>query len=99
MLFATDWAAQGLARDPIAGAVSLSGVHDLAPMVQFSFNADFKLDAAEAARLSPVHLTPRSRAPLRARGGRRRDVGVHPADADPVGRLARATGRPAPARR
>ena len=64
MLFMTDWAALGLARDPIAGAVSLSGVHDLAPMVQFSFNADFKLDAAEAARLSPVLMTPRSRVPL-----------------------------------
>jgi len=64
MLFMTDWAALGLARDPIAGAVSLSGVHDLAPMVQFSFNADFKLDAAEAARLSPVFMTPRSRVPL-----------------------------------
>jgi arylformamidase len=64
MLLTTDWAALGLARDPIAGAVSLSGVHDLAPMVQFSFNADFKLDAAEAARLSPVFMAPRSRVPL-----------------------------------
>ena len=64
MLFATDWAALGLAREPIAGAVSLSGVHDLAPMVQFSFNADFKLDTAEAARLSPVFMMPRSRVPL-----------------------------------
>jgi arylformamidase len=64
MLLTTDWAALGLARDPIAGAVSLSGVHDLAPMVQFSFNADFRLDAAEAARLSPVFMTPRSRVPL-----------------------------------
>jgi len=64
MLLATDWTRFGLARDPIAGAVSLSGVHDLAPMVQFSFNADFKLDAAEAARLSPVNVAPRSRAPL-----------------------------------
>src|SRR5438093_744351 len=40
MLLATDWTPFGLAREPIAGAVSLSGVHDLAPMVQFSFNAD-----------------------------------------------------------
>ncbi len=64
MLFATDWAAAGFVRDPLAGGVSLSGVHDLAPMVQFSFNADFKLDDAEAARLSPVRLAPRSRAPL-----------------------------------
>jgi arylformamidase len=66
MLFMTDWAVLGLglAREPIAGGVSLSGVHDLEPMVQFSFNADFKLDAAEAARLSPALMTPRSRVPL-----------------------------------
>jgi arylformamidase len=64
MLFATDWAAQGFAREPFLGGVSLSGVHDLAPMVQFSFNADFKLDEEEAARLSPARLSARSRLPL-----------------------------------
>jgi arylformamidase len=64
MMLCTDWAAHGAARDPIAGAASLSGVHDLAPMVLFSYNADLKLDAAEAARLSPVNFAPRSRAPL-----------------------------------
>ena len=64
MLFTTDWSAQGLARDPVAGGVSVSGVHELAPMVQFSFNADFGLDDAEAARQSPVRLAPRSSAPL-----------------------------------
>ncbi len=64
MLFTTDWTARGFAREPFVGGVSLSGVHDLAPMVLFSFNADFKLDLREAARLSPVHLSPRSRAPL-----------------------------------
>ena len=64
MLYTTDWTAHGLARDPIAGGISLSGVHDLAPMVQFSFNCDLQLDDAEAARLSPTNLQPRSRAPL-----------------------------------
>jgi len=64
MLFTTDWAAYGIPCDPIAAGLSLSGVHDLAPMVQYSFNADFKLDDAEAARLSPSKLLPRSRAPL-----------------------------------
>ena len=64
MLYTTDWTAHGIARDPIAGGVSISGVHDLAPMVQFSFNLDFKLDLEEAARLSPVHLPSLSRAPL-----------------------------------
>ncbi len=64
MLFATDRGTAGRAQDSVAGGVSLSGVHDLAPMMQFSFNADFKLDAAEAARMSPVHLAPLTRAPL-----------------------------------
>jgi arylformamidase len=64
MLFATDWAAEGLARNPMAAGVSLSGVHDLAPLVLFSYNVDLKLDDAEAARLSPVRLSPRASAPL-----------------------------------
>jgi len=64
MLYATDWAAAGIAREPIAGGVSLSGVHDLAPIVLASFNVDLKLDAPEAARLSPARLAPRSTVPL-----------------------------------
>jgi arylformamidase len=64
MLFATDWTAAGLPVPSIAGGVSLSGVHDLAPIVHFSFNVDIRLDDAEAARLSPVRLRPRTRAPL-----------------------------------
>jgi arylformamidase len=64
MLFATDWPALGCAESPIAGGVSLSGLHDLAPLVQSSYNVDLKLDDAEAARQSPVFLTPRTRTPL-----------------------------------
>jgi len=64
MMLTTDWREMGLERDPIAGAVSVSGVHDLAPMLLFSYNTDIKLDATEARRLSPVHLEPRSQAPL-----------------------------------
>ncbi|MET0683004.1 MAG: alpha/beta hydrolase [Casimicrobiaceae bacterium] len=64
MLFTIDWSAHGFAREPFLGGVSLSGVHDLAPMVHFSFNTDLRLDEREAARLSPVHLSPRSRVPL-----------------------------------
>jgi arylformamidase len=64
MLFATDWAAAGLPPAAIAGGVTLSGVHDLAPLLLFSFNADFKLDEAEAARVSPIRLRPRTKAPL-----------------------------------
>lgn len=64
MLLATDWAGAGFAKNPIAGGSSLSGVHDLAPLVLFSYNEDLRLDDAEAARLSPVRLLPRSSAPL-----------------------------------
>ena len=49
---------------PIAGAVSVSGVHDLAPMPLFSYNVDLRLDAGSAAALSPVNLKPRSRSPI-----------------------------------
>ena len=64
MMLATDWAAHGFARAPLHAAVTLSGVHDLAPLVHFSFNADFKLDDAEAARLSPVHHRVQAAVPL-----------------------------------
>jgi arylformamidase len=64
MLLATPASAWGLARHPVVGAVSLSGVHDLRPLVLFSFNADFKLDDAEAARQSPILLRPATDAPI-----------------------------------
>jgi len=64
MMFATDWTAYGMAQAPFAGGVTLSGVHDLAPMVKFSYNVDLKLEAAEAKRLSPVTYGSRTQAPL-----------------------------------
>lgn len=64
MMYTVDWAAHGLARTPFVGGLTLSGVHDLAPMVRFSFNADFRLDDAEAARMSPIRHPARTDAPL-----------------------------------
>ncbi|MEP7328069.1 MAG: alpha/beta hydrolase [Betaproteobacteria bacterium] len=64
MMFCTDWRALGFARAPFVGGVTLSGVHDLTPLVLFSFNADFKLDATSAARLSPVNFAPTTTVPL-----------------------------------
>ena len=60
MLLATDPAALGIDARAFAGAVSVSGVHDLTPLVLFSFNTDIKLDVGEALRLSPAFLSPRS---------------------------------------
>jgi arylformamidase len=64
MLLATDWPARGLAATTIAGAVMVSGVFDLEPLVQASMNVDLRLDAARAHALSPIHLPPRVRVPL-----------------------------------
>lgn len=64
MLLATDWRARGLPADAIAGAVALSGVFDLEPLVQVSFNADLNLDTGRAYLVSPIHLQPRVPTPL-----------------------------------
>jgi len=64
MLLATPASAWGVGRHPVAGAVSLSGVHDLRPLVLFAFNVDFRLDDAEAARQSPILARPATDAPI-----------------------------------
>ncbi len=64
MLVATDWRARGLPADAIHAAVAVSGVFDLEPLVQVSFNADLGLDAAHAYLVSPVHLLPRVAIPV-----------------------------------
>jgi arylformamidase len=64
MLVATDWRARGLPADAIAGAIAISGVFDLEPLVQVSFNADLKLDAGHAYLVSPIHLQPRAVVPV-----------------------------------
>ncbi|HEY3179495.1 MAG TPA: alpha/beta hydrolase [Casimicrobiaceae bacterium] len=64
MLFATDWTRFGLVAAPFTGGVTLSGVHDLEPLVLSTMNADLRLDAQEARRVSPVHYEPTTNAPL-----------------------------------
>ena len=64
MLFATDWAARGAPAGLIVAGVAISGVFDLEPLVQVSFNSDLRLDAPRARALSPIHLAPKVRAPL-----------------------------------
>lgn len=48
----------------IAHTVSLSGVHDLRPLLRTALNDDLRLDAAEAAAESPALLAPRAGARL-----------------------------------
>ena len=89
MMVATPAEAFGSTQHPVAGAVSLSGVHDLRPLTRFSYNVDLKLDQASASALSPVLHRPATDAAGARRRGRRRNVGVHPPESPAVGRVAR----------
>ncbi|HXM31444.1 MAG TPA: alpha/beta hydrolase, partial [Xanthobacteraceae bacterium] len=55
-LLATDWKkrAPDLPIDLVPAAFSISGLFDLTPLVNVSMNADLRLDAAEAWRVSPL---------------------------------------------
>ncbi len=63
MLVAMDWSALG-SPSGLAGAVAISGVFDLEPLVQVSFNTDLKLDRSRARAVSPIHLRPRRSVPM-----------------------------------
>ena len=69
MLFATEWRGHGLDASPLSGGVTLSGVHDLEPLVLSTMNVDLKLDAEKARRVSPVNFAPTTRAPLYVAAG------------------------------
>ena len=64
MLYTTDWPRYGVPVDAIRGGLSISGVFDLEPLIQVSFNADLKLDSGKARAMSPIHCTAEVRAPL-----------------------------------
>jgi len=55
-MLATDWRARdaNLPPDLVSAALAISGLFDLAPLIHTSMNADLKLDAAEARRVSPI---------------------------------------------
>jgi len=59
-MVATDWQkfAPDAPVDLVPSGYSISGVFDLTPLLQVSTNADFRLDEAEAKRVSPVFWTP-----------------------------------------
>jgi len=64
MMIATDWRAHGFDAAPFVAGVSLSGVHDLEPLVLFTHNDDFRLDEASARAVSPVNHAPQADVPL-----------------------------------
>ncbi len=66
MLLGTQWPklADDLPQDLVKGVCSIGGIHDLEPIRLSFLNEKLKLDAAQAARNSPVHLSYPLRAPL-----------------------------------
>lgn len=57
MLLATDWPSRGLPRGSVRGALPISGLFDLVPLLSTTVNDALGLDEAEAHRLSPMELT------------------------------------------
>jgi len=57
-LFATDWEHLGAPGDLVPVATGISGVYELAPLIHTPMNEDFRLDVAEADRLSPIYWHP-----------------------------------------
>jgi arylformamidase len=70
MLYATDWRRYGVPVDAIRGGLSISGVFDLEPLLQVSFNVDLKLDRSKARAMSPIHCVAEVRAPLQLAVGK-----------------------------
>ncbi len=66
MMVAAQWDeyANDLPVELVKGAVAISGVYDLAPLLQVSFNADLRLDAAAVKKLSPLNYKPDRATPL-----------------------------------
>ncbi len=66
MAIATDWGefADGLPRDLVKGGVSVSGLFDLAPLVDTTINDKVGMDLETARRNSPLFMAPATLAPL-----------------------------------
>ena len=64
MMLCTDWTARGRPADLVKGGTPISGIFDLAPILETSINDDVRLDAESAARNSPIHNLPAAGAPL-----------------------------------
>jgi arylformamidase len=77
MAMLTDWSGLGVAGDPVRGGCAISGVFDLEPIRLCYLNRAIGLDAAAAARNSPLRLlavaAPPAGSLILAVGGRETD--------------------------
>lgn len=65
-MLATDWAAEGVDPYVIAAGLSISGVFELAPLLDTSMNDKLRMSEASARALSPIGWTPRPAAQIDA---------------------------------
>jgi arylformamidase len=66
MMMATDWPSfgDGLPADLVAAGLPVSGIYDLEAVRLIPLNEAARLDVAEARALSPMFMTPSTRAPM-----------------------------------
>ena len=76
MMLTTHGAVHGVAA-PVRGAIALSGLFDLAPLVDTSINRALGLDEANAKRLSPARLARHSISPIYTLVGEDETRGFH----------------------
>lgn len=62
--FCTEWGRFGLPAEPFAGGLAISGVFELAPLLNTSMNTEIRMSPAEAAAWSLHEAEPRLAAPI-----------------------------------
>lgn len=80
MMLAAQWPRYGadLPEKLVEGAMSISGLYDLTPILHVpSINTDVKLDDESAVRMSPAFMPPATDAPLTITVGGRETEGFH----------------------
>jgi arylformamidase len=61
---ATDWTSRGLPENPIVGVIAISGIYDVAPLMQTSMNADIRITEESAPVLNLMASEIKSKAPI-----------------------------------
>ncbi|MEZ5829860.1 MAG: alpha/beta hydrolase [Dongiaceae bacterium] len=70
MMMTEDWSGHGLARAPIAGAILVTGIYDLRPILRIQVNEDVRLSTEDVPGVSPQFLPLHCRVPaIVAAGG------------------------------
>jgi arylformamidase len=63
MMMVEDWSRHGLPRAPIAGAILVTGIYDLRPVLRIQVNEDVRLAPEDVPALSPQFLPVHCRVP------------------------------------